>query len=199
MSQQSAHRQLPQVHVELGVGKETVMRVMKVLMNKDIKLIAGLGNVREVQGYENFITLCRVVLSLVALAGKASEVEELLGEVDGLELFVKTDFQRHLERGNMRACACISWGLHILDNPIPFPRGAGCHDVGCKECVAGVNILTTLDTLVVHAKARGVQVLSVLLEEHSDELVDVAGNIVECRRRFKHFCAHLAHLVIEHV
>ena len=68
------------------------MRLMKVLTNKDIKLLAGLDNVQVVQGYENFLTLRRVVPSLEALAGKAGEVEELLGKVYGLELFMKTYF-----------------------------------------------------------------------------------------------------------
>ena len=75
-----------------GVAGETVMRLMKVLTNKDIKLLAGLDNVQVVQGYENFLTLRRVVPSLEALAGKAGEVEELLGKVYGLELFMKTYF-----------------------------------------------------------------------------------------------------------
>ena len=109
---------------------------------------------------------------------------------------MKTEFQRHLERGATRACTCISCGLHTLDDPIPCSRSAGGHDVGCKGCVAGVNIFITLDALVVHAKARGAQVSSVLLVEQSDELVDVAGNIAECRRQFKHFRAHLVQLVI---
>ena len=70
--------------------------------------------------------------------------------------------------------------------------------MGCEGCVSGVNIFTTFDALVVHAKAQGAQFPSILLVEQSDELVDVAGDIAECCRRFKHFCAHLGHLVIEH-
>ena len=70
--------------------------------------------------------------------------------------------------------------------------------VGCEGCVAGVNLFTTPGALVVHAKAWDVQVPSVLLAEQSDDLVDLVGNIAECRCRFKHFRANLAQLVVEH-
>ena len=66
--------------------------------------------------------------------------------------------------------------------------------MGCEGCVSGVNIFTTFDALVVHAKAQGAQFPSILLVEQSDELVDVAGNIAECCRQFKHFRAHLVRL-----
>ena len=174
------------------------MRLMKVLVNKDIKSLARVDNIWLVQGYENVFTLRRVVPSLAALAGKSGEVEEMLGKVDGLEMFMNTDFQRHLERRATQACACISCGLHTLDDPIPCPRRSGGHDVGCEGCAAGINIFTTLDALMMHSKARGAQVPSVLLVEQSDELVDVAGNIAECLCRFKHFRAHLAQLVVKH-
>ena len=42
------------------------------------------------------------------------------------------------------------------------------------------------------------QVPSVLSVEQSDELLDVADNIAECCRRFKHFCPHHAQLVVKH-
>ena len=95
-----------------------------------------------------------MVPSLEALARKSGEVEELLGKVDGLELFIKTDFQCHLNRVATQVCLCILCCFHTPDNPIPCPRGTGGHDVECKGCVAGVNLFTTLDALVVHAKAR---------------------------------------------
>ena len=57
-----------------GIGGETVMQLMKCITNKDIKSLAGMDNVRVVQGYDNFMTLRRVVPSLAALAGKAGEV-----------------------------------------------------------------------------------------------------------------------------
>ena len=73
-----------------GVGGDTVMQLMKVLMNKDIKLRVGLDNVWVEQGCENFLTLRRVVLNLAVLAGKVGEVAEMLGKLNGLELFMKT-------------------------------------------------------------------------------------------------------------
>ena len=118
--------------------------------------------------------------------------------MDGLELFKKTDFQRHLKRGDTWACTCISCGLHTMDYPITCTRGAGGHDVGCKGCLAGVNLFTTLVTLVVHAKAPDAQVPSVLLMDQSDELVYIAGDIDECRYLFKHFHAHLAQIFVKH-
>ena len=80
-----------------GVGGDTVMQLMKVLTNKDIKSRVGLDNVWVEQGCENFLTLRRVVPSLAALAGKVGELEEMLGKLNGLELFMKTYFHRHLE------------------------------------------------------------------------------------------------------
>ena len=50
------------------------MRLMKVLMNKEIKSLVRLDNVRVVQGYENVLTLRKVVPRLSALAGKVGEV-----------------------------------------------------------------------------------------------------------------------------
>ena len=73
-----------------GVGVDIVMQLMKVLMNKDIKLRVGLDNVWVEQGCENFLTLRRVVLNLAVLAGKVGEVAEMLGKLNGLELFMKT-------------------------------------------------------------------------------------------------------------
>ena len=139
-----------------------------------------------------------MVLSLAALAWNAGEVGELLGEVNGLELFMTTEFQRHFKQGATRACACISCGLHTLDDYIPCPCGAGSHDVGCEGCVTDVNLFTTLEALMVHAKARGAQVPSVLLLDQSDEIVDVAGDIAERCCRFKDFHMHLTQLVVEH-
>ena len=57
-----------------GVGGETARRLMKVLTNKYIKLLAGIDNVWVVQGYENVLTLRKVVPRLSALAGKVGEV-----------------------------------------------------------------------------------------------------------------------------
>ena len=70
--------------------------------------------------------------------------------------------------------------------------------MGCKGCVAGVNLFTTLVTLVVHAKAPDAQVPSVLLMDQSDELVYIAGDIAECRYQFKHFHGNLAQIFVKH-
>ena len=45
MSQQSACIRSPQVHAAWGGRADTVMRLMQVLMNKDIKSLARLDNV----------------------------------------------------------------------------------------------------------------------------------------------------------
>jgi hypothetical protein len=81
-----------------AVSGAFVAECVEALTNKDIKSLAGLDNIKTVQGMENFAKMRKLVAQLTVLAGKQEdEAAGLVGQVDDVELFMKTEVSRHLQ------------------------------------------------------------------------------------------------------
>jgi hypothetical protein len=82
--------------------------LVKLLSGADIKKLSGLDDIKVEQGRENFISLRKTIDSLFS----GEEAHELKKQVNGVENFHKTDFDKHLERQSEYSCACLTCGFH---------------------------------------------------------------------------------------
>jgi hypothetical protein len=81
--------------------------LIKVLTGNDIKKLSGLDDVKTEKGRENFIQLRKLIEKLVS----PDREDAMKKRVDAVELFHKSDFDKHLERHSEYACACLSCGF----------------------------------------------------------------------------------------
>jgi hypothetical protein len=68
--------------------------LIKVLTGNDIKKLSGLDDVKTEKGRENFIQLRKLIEKLVS----PDKEDAMKKRVDAVELFHKSDFDKHLER-----------------------------------------------------------------------------------------------------
>lgn len=89
--------------------------------------------------------------------------------VDDVEIFHKTDFDKHLKRQSQYACACLTCGFHHKDAPDDIVCSQhGQHKRPCKHCTEGYAIIAEIKQ---KAEEKIAIAIDLLEKQHMDEIL----------------------------
>ena len=190
-----------------SMSERAVRALVETLTVGQMLSMAGIDDINQIKGSNNFANMRATILQLCSIAG--TDPAGLLESVNAAEDFHKAAFYRHLGHDAQHACQCLTCGFGVCACPgdseegsaheeddeeektdLPDPMGgAAPHTAAsCFDCASSAGIFHELRALVEVGRGRS-QGASLEATENLDE---AAGDIAEYEKNFHDYRAHLA-------
>ena len=196
--------------------EKSLRSMVETLTMGDMVTMAGIDDVYQLKGTNNFAAMRVTIRTLASLANAGpEETTALLKQVDDTEDFHKSDFYRHLGHGADFACQCLTCGFadghdegagDARDDAAAGDAGCGCerdpgrratdgarmqprevHGRSCADCAAAGGLFFSMRDLVERGKARNPRDIETI-----ETLDETTGDIEDYEKNFIAYRAHLA-------